>query len=107
MLPYRRVSGNCQLLVRLHTSAPLQTVETATVDQIVGAAMRVIEVCILKGRPGVEQPGGVAVAGLSGQLDVVIWGAAESEGGVGGGGVGNGTVALNGSGGVNDLVSGS
>ena len=61
--------------------------------------MRIVEVCLLNSRPGVEHWGGAALAGLGKYLDVLVWGAPEPGGG---GGdeliLGNETVALNGSG---------
>ena len=58
--------------------------------------MRITEVCILDGRPGVRRWGGTALAGVGRYLDVIVWGTAE-EGGSGGG-LSDGVVALNGSG---------
>lgn len=81
MLPYRRSSASCQLLVRLTTTvAPAPTIETATFDQVIGASMRIVEVCLLNSRPDTEHWGGAALAGLSSYLDVVVWGAPEPGG---------------------------
>ena len=80
LLPYRRESGTCQLVVRLASSASKATIETASFDQVVGAAMRIIEVCLLNGGRDVERWGGVAVAGLGNRLDVVIIGAPVAGG---------------------------
>ena len=57
--------------------------------------MRIVEVCLLGARPDVDHSGGVAVAGLGGHLDIVVWGAPD----VGGdeGVLSNVTAALNGS----------
>lgn len=40
--------------------------------------MRLIEVCLLYGKPDVEPVGGFALAGLNEHLDVVVWGAPKS-----------------------------
>ena len=77
-LPYRRSSGSCQLHVRLTTSVPARTIETATFDQIIGASMRIVEVCLLNSRPGEKHWGGAALAGLGRFLDVVIGGAPDA-----------------------------
>lgn len=79
-LPYRRSSGSCQLYIQLTQNRPGPTIETASFDQVIGAAMRIIEVCLLNGRPDVKQWGGAAVVGLSGFLDVVVWGTPISGG---------------------------
>lgn len=96
MLPYRRNSGSCQLLVRISADAPPSAMETASVDHVVGAAMRLIEVCLLYGEPDVEQIGGFALAGLNEYLDVVIWGAPNSDGNEGASS--DGTLTLTGPG---------
>ena len=93
MLPYRRSSGSCQIFVRLTETEPAPTVETATFDQVVGGAMRIIEVCLLNSRPDVTHWGGAALAGSRSYLDVIVWGVAIPSGN--GGGVENETVALN------------
>ena len=92
-LPYSRDSGTCKLLVQLEPAIGPTTIETATFDDVVGAAMRVIEVCLLGSRPGDEPSGGVAVAGTRNYLDVIIFGAWRNveEGTVGSS---NGTDAL-------------
>lgn len=59
---------------------PAPAVETATFDQIVGAAMRITESCLLDSRPDVEHWGGAALAGLGKHLDVVLWGALMPDG---------------------------
>ena len=91
------------LAVRLDTAKSSTAVETASFDQIVAAAMRLIEVCLLNSdsRPPGEQRGGVAVAGSSNLLRVVICGTREA-GAVKGvtADSGNRTAALNGSGAV-------
>ncbi|KAL9066008.1 MAG: hypothetical protein Q9161_007859 [Pseudevernia consocians] len=96
MLPYRRSSGSCQLLVRLTPAEPAVVIETATFDQVIGAAMRITEVCLLNSRPDVEHWGGAALAGLGSYLDVIIWGSPQSGGSEAG--LGNETVALDESG---------
>lgn len=96
ILPYRRFSGTCQLVVRLTPVHPAPTVETATFDHVIGAAMRIIEVCFLNSRPDTEHWGGTAVVGSSKYLDVVVWGAPDSGGNEAL--LNNETVALNGSG---------
>lgn len=74
-LPYRRSSGTCQLLVRLTPMIiPAPTTEIATFDEVIGAAMRIIEVCLLNSNPDVEYWGGAALAGLNKYLDIVVWG---------------------------------
>ena len=78
ILPYRRNSGSCQLFVRLTSAVVAPPVETASFDQVVGAAMRVVEVCLLNGRPNTEHLGGAAITGSGKYLDVVIWGTSES-----------------------------
>ncbi|CAF9938311.1 hypothetical protein IMSHALPRED_000756 [Imshaugia aleurites] len=95
ILPYHRVSGSCQLVVRLTTAVPVPAVETAAFDQVIGAAMRVIEVCLLNGRPDVEHVGGAALTGLGRHLDVIVWGTSEPAGGEDL--LSNGTLTLNGS----------
>ena len=74
-LPYRRNSGTCQFLVRLTTTVPSSITETASFDQIIAAAMRIIEVCILNCRADLKPSGGVGLGGRSGHLDIVVWGA--------------------------------
>lgn len=77
-LPYRRTSGNCQLYVRLTArSEPRPHTEIASFDQVVGASMRIIEVCLLNGRTDV---GGVALVGMGANLDVVVWGSPVTRG---------------------------
>ena len=95
MLPYRRSSGTCQFLVRLTTTVPSSSIETASFDQVVAAALRIIEVCILIGRADERPPGGVGLGGMGGLLDIVIWGAPDNPGNEGV--LSNETVALNGS----------
>ena len=96
MLPYRRSSGSCQLLVRLTPAERALVIETATFDQVIGAAMRITEVCLLNSRPDAEHWGGAALAGLGRYLDVIIWGSPVSGGDEAG--LGNETVALDGPG---------
>ena len=100
---YDRNSGTCSLAVRLDTAASSTAVEMASFDEIIAAAMRLIEVCVLKSdsRPAGEQRGGVATAGPSGLLRVIICGAREA-GAVEGvtADSGNRTAAMNGSGAV-------
>ena len=100
---YDRSTGTCQLAVRLDISASSAAVEMASFDEVVAAAMRLIEVCLLNGdsRPAGEQRGGVATAGPNGLLRVIICGTREA------GAVervtadsGNRTAAMNGSGAV-------
>ena len=79
-LPYRRNSGTCQFLVRLTTTVPSSIIETASFDQIIAAALRIIEVCILNGRPDLKPSGGVGLGGRSGHLDIVVWGAPVTYG---------------------------
>ena len=101
MLPYSRSSGTCKLLVQLTRATGRTTIETATVDEVIGAAMRLIEVCLLGRRPGEEPWGGVAVTGSRHLLDVIIYGTPQSgvvEGATVG--WGNGTDALKRSGSV-------
>ena len=74
LLPYSRNSGTCKLLVQLTTATGRTTIETATVDDVIAAAMRLIEVCLLGSRPGEEPWGGVAVTGSRNFLDVIIYG---------------------------------
>ena len=57
--------------------------------------MRVIEVCLLNGRPDVEHVGGAALTGLGRHLDVIVWGTSEPAGGEDL--LSNGTLTLNGS----------
>ena len=95
MLPYSRNTGTCKLLVQLTTTTGPTTVETATFDEVIGAAMRLIEICILSIRLGHEPWGGVAVAGSRNFLDVIIFGARESGASEGGPvGSSNGTDVL-------------
>ena len=98
---FDRSSGTCSLAVRLDTAKPPTAVETASFDEIVAAAMRLIEVCLLNSdsRPAGEQRGGVATAGSRKLLRVVICGTREA-GAVEGvtADSGNRTVAINGSG---------
>ena len=100
---YDRSSGTCALAVRLETTMSSTSVETASFDEIVAAAMRLVEVCLLNSdsRPAEEERGGVAVAGSSKLLRVMIYGTRKA-GAVDGGTAdsGNGTVALKGSGAV-------
>ena len=96
MLPYRRNSGSCQLFVRLTSVVPAPVVETATFDQIVGAAMRITESCLLNSRPDVQHWGGAALAGLRQHLDVVLFGTPTPGGSKAD--PGNETVALSDSG---------
>ena len=80
-------------------------VETASFDEVVAAAMRLIEVCLLNGdsRPAGEQRGGVATAGSNGLLRVVICGTREAGAAEGvTADLGNRTAAVNGSGVVAD-----
>lgn len=93
-LPYRRNSGTCQFLVRLTTTVPSSMIETASFDQVIAAALRIVEVCILSGRADVRPSGGVGLGGRSGHLDIVIWGAPVSDGHQGY--LSNETAALNG-----------
>ena len=93
LLPYRRSSGTCQLVVRLASSAAKATIETASFDQVVGAAMRIVEVCLLNDGRDSERWGGVAVAGMGNRLDVVVIGAPVSGGNEGI--LSNGTTVLN------------
>ena len=95
LLPYTRKSGTCKLLVQLTTATGRTTIETATFDEVIGAAMRLIEVCLLGSRPGEEPWGGVAVTGSRHFLDVIIFGTPQS-GVIEGATVGsrNGTDAL-------------
>ena len=73
----------------------------ASFDEIVAAAMRLIEVCLLNSdrRPAEEERGGVARVGSSKLLRVIVHGTREA-GAVHGGTAdpGNGTVASKGSG---------
>ena len=101
LLPYRRNSGSCQLFVQLTQKHPAPTIETASVDQVIAAAMRITEVCILNSRPGVEHWGGAALVGLSRYLDVIILGTPISGGNKGA--LSNETVKMNESG---DWVTG-
>ena len=80
LLPYRRSSGTCQLLVGLTTLAPVPSTETATFDRVIRGAIRVIEGCDLNSRPDVEHWGGAALAGLDSYLDVVVCGTPDSDG---------------------------
>ena len=95
LLPYTRHSGTCKLLVQLTSATGRTTIETATFDEVIGAAMRLIEVCLLGSRPGEEPWGGVAVTGSRNFLDVIIFGTALPVG-IEGATVGlrNGTDAL-------------
>ena len=94
-LPYRRNSGTCQFLVRLTTTVSSAIVETASFDQVISAALRIIEVCILNGRPDVKPSGGVGLGGRNGYLDIVVWGApVDGHEGT----LSNETAILNGSG---------
>ena len=98
---YDRSSGTCSLVVNLVT-AKSTAVETASFDEVVAAAMRLIEVCVLNSdnRPG-EQRAGVATAGASNLLRVIIHGTREVGAGDGEtADSGNRTVAVNGSGAV-------
>ncbi|KAM0796839.1 hypothetical protein BDR22DRAFT_892779 [Usnea florida] len=101
LLPYSRISGTCKLLVQLATSAGRQTIERASVDDVIGAAMRLVEVCLLGSRSLEEPWGGVAVTGSRNLLDVIIIGTPQS-GGIEGAtvGSGNGTDTLKRSGSV-------
>ena len=101
LLPYRRSSGSCQLFVQLTEKRPAPTIETASFDQVIAAAMRITEVCILNSRPGVEHWGGAALVGSSRYLDVIIWGTPMSGGNEGA--LSNETVELYESG---ELVTG-
>ena len=65
--------------------------------------MRIVEVCILNSRPDVEHWGGAAVAGSSSYLDIVVWGAPQSDGH--GDALSNETLSLNGSGAWGTRVS--
>ena len=94
-LPYRRNSGSCQFLVRLTTTVPSSMIEIASFDQLIAAALRIIEVCILNIRADVRPSGGVGLGGRSGHLDIVVWGAPVTDGH--GGYLNNETAALNGS----------
>ena len=100
---YDRSSGTCSLAVRLDITASSTAVEMASFDEVVAAAMRLIEVCVLKGdsRPAGQQRGGVATAGASGLLRVIVCGTRET-GAVEGvtANSGNMTAAMNGSGAV-------
>ena len=97
---YDRSSGTCSLAVRLESTVSSTAVETASFDEVVASAMRLIEVCLLNGdsRPAGEQRGGVATAGSRKLLRVVICGTREAKGVTADSG--NGTVAINGSGAV-------
>ena len=95
-LPYRRNSGTCQFLVRLTTTVPSSITETASFDQVISAALRIIEVCILNGRTDVKSSGGVGLGGRDGHLDIVVWGAPATLGHEGF--FSNETAILNGSG---------
>ena len=95
-LPYRRSSGTCELLVRLNKHAPPSAIDISSVDHVVGNSMRLIEVCLLYGKPDVEQSGGRASAGAYRYMDVVIWGAPDSGGN--GGALSNRTGTLAGPG---------
>ena len=89
--------------MRLFTKSRAPTAEeTASFDQIVAASMRIIEVCLLN-RPVSEPVGGVAVAGMDGKLDIVVWG--EHVNGGKEDTVGNATDALDGTGPCFDPVS--
>lgn len=103
-LPYRRSSGSCQLHVRLTTAVPARTIEIATFDQVIGASMRIVEVCLLNSRPDLEHWGGAALAGLGSYLDVVIGGSPDAGNDVGSI---NKTTAVNVSGECLDGVSGT
>ena len=94
-LPYRRNSGTCQFLVRLTTTVPSSIVETASFNQVIAAALRIVEVCILNGRADVQPTGGVSLGGRSGHLDIVVWGAPDDHGHAGL--LSNETAVLNGS----------
>ncbi|KAM0805553.1 hypothetical protein BDR22DRAFT_909856 [Usnea florida] len=80
---YERSSGTCSLVVRLVTAKSSTAVETASFDEIVAAAMRLIEVCMLNSdnRPAGEQRGGTATAGSSKLLMVIVHGTREAGGG--------------------------
>ena len=97
---YDRSSGTCSLAVRFKTAKGSTTVETASFDEIIAAAMRLVEVCLLNSdsRPAGEERGGVATAGSRNLLQVIIYGAREA-GAVDGATAdsGNGTVASKGS----------
>ena len=89
--------------MRLSTKSRAPTAEeTASFYQIVAASMRIIEVCLLN-RPVSEPAGGAAVAGMDGNLDIVIWG--EHINGGKEDTVGNATDALDGIGPWFDPVS--
>ena len=96
MLPYIRNSGTCQLLVRLTEVAPALTTETAAFDQVIAAALRIIEVCLLNSRPDVAHCGGAALAGQRNYLDVIMWGTPKYGGNEAE--LTNQTISLNGSG---------
>jgi hypothetical protein len=74
LLPYRRSSGSCQILVQLTKKPPAPTTETATFDEVIGAGLRITEVCLLSSRRDIEHWGGAALAGSSRYLDVIVWG---------------------------------
>ena len=94
-LPYRRNSGSCQFLVRLTTTVPSSMIEIASFDQVIAAALRIVEVCILNSRADVRSSGGVGLGGRSGHLDIVVWGAPATHGQEGY--LSNQTAVLNGS----------
>ena len=94
-LPYRRSSGTCQFLVRLTSTVPSSIIETASFDQVIAAALRIVEVCILNGRADVQTSGGVGLGGRNGHLDIVVWGAPVAHGHEGL--LSNETAVLNGS----------
>ena len=79
-LPYRRNSGSCQFLVRLTTTVPPTLIEIASFDQVIAAALRIVEVCILSGRADLKPSGGVGLGGRNGHLDIVVWGAPVPRG---------------------------
>ena len=100
LLPYSRNSGTCQLLVQFRSRVPPGAVDTASVDQVVAAALRIIEICLLAAVVDEEPAGGIARIGMSRYLNVLVWGAPNTYGAEGTSS--NETIMLNASGaGVN------
>ena len=79
-LPYHRNIYNSQFHVTLTKTVSSSITETASFDQVIAAALRIIEECILNGRTDVQPSGGVGLGGRSGHLDIVVWGAPVTHG---------------------------
>ena len=74
MLPYQRDTGSCLLWVQLARANPQPKFERATFDEMIAAALRVLEICMLEYVPGAVKLGGLAQTGSSGDLLVMIAG---------------------------------